>query len=106
MLGKHMKEANCNTNDKLLEDKDFKIHILENQLEHKNNEMRDFKKDVLDILKRITNIGEANSCGNSQVAIKKMKEISEENYKRIAIDLYNLDLENEIELPTTGKSSK
>ena len=38
-----------------------------------------------------------------------MKEIAEETYKWIAVDLYDLDLpsqENEIELQTTGKSSK
>ncbi len=66
-----MRDDNTNLNEKLQNDKDFKIELL-----------------------------------NSQ---RKMKEIAEESYRRIAVDLYDLDIpsqENEIELQTTGKSSK
>lgn len=109
MAGKHKKDREPNANEKLLEDKNFQIHILEKQLEHKNNEIKDFKQQALSTLKRIVDIGEANDCNNSKIAIRTMKEIAEDSYKRIAVDLYGLNLpsqKNEIELPTTGKSSK
>lgn len=100
-----MKHDNICLNEKLQKDKDFKIELLNSQLQHKDNEIKDFKQQVLSTLKRIVDIGEANDCNNSKIAVRKMKEIAEESYRRIAIDLYNLNLENEIELPTTGKSS-
>lgn len=104
-----MKDDNTSLSEKLQDDKSFKIELLNSQLEHKNNEIKDFKQQILSTLKRIVDIGEANNYSNSKIAVRKMKEIAEESYKRIAVDLYGLDLpsqENEIELQTTGKSSK
>ncbi|MCI8654416.1 MAG: hypothetical protein HFJ48_00855 [Clostridia bacterium] len=109
MPQKHMKTSDSDMSEKLLQDKDFKIDLLESQLQHKNNEIKDLKQDMLDILKRIIHIGEANHYNNSQNAVRKMKEIAEENYKRIAVNLYDLDLSNvnkKIELPTTDESNK
>ena len=109
MNAKHMKETEDNISANLVRDKDFKIDLLNSQLEHKNNEIKDLKQDMLDILKRIIHIGEANHYNNSQNAVRKMKEIAEENYKRIAVNLYDLDLSNvnkKIELPTTDESNK
>lgn len=104
-----MRDDNTNLNEKLQNDKDFKIELLNSQLDHKNNEIKDFKQQILSTLKRIVDIGEANNYNDSKIAIRKMKEIAEESYRRIAVDLYDLDIpsqENEIELQTTGKSSK
>lgn len=109
MTGKHMKDSNNGLTERLQDDKDFKIELLNSQLEHKNNEIKDFKQQILSTLKRIVDIGEANNYNDSKIAIRRMKEIAKESYKRIAVDLYDLDLpsqENEKELQTTGKSSK
>ena len=109
MEGKHMRDNTTNLNERLQSDKDFKIELLNSQLQHKNNEIKDFKQQILSTLKRIVDIGEANNYNNSKIAVRRMKEIAEETYRRIAVDLYDLDLpsqENEIELQTTGKSSK
>lgn len=104
-----MRDNATNLNERLQSDKDFKIELLNSQLQHKNNEVKDFKQQMLSTLKRIVDIGEANNYNNSKIAVRRMKEIAEETYRRIAVDLYDLDLpsqENEIELQTTGKSSK
>lgn len=109
MAGKHMQDNNTCLNERLQDAKDFKIELLNSQLDHKNNEIKDFKQQILNILKRIVDIGEANNYNDSKIAIRRMKEIAEEAYKLIAVDLYDLDLpsqKNEIELQTTGKSSK
>jgi len=109
MPGKHMKVRNNSISKQLLSDKNFKINMLELQIKHKDNEIKDCKQQVLEILKQIIDIGEANNYSNSKVAVRKMKEVAEDNYKRIAVELYDLDLpdqKNKIELPTTGKSSK
>ena len=92
MPQKHMKTSDSDMSEKLLQDKDFKIDLLESQLQHKNNEIKDLKQDMLDILKRIIHIGEANHYNNSQNAVRKMKEIASEHYKRLAVDLYGLDV--------------
>lgn len=104
-----MRDNTINLNERLQSDKDFKIELLNSQLQHKENEIKDFKQQILSTLKRIVDIGEANNYNNSKIAVRRMKEIAEETYRRIAVDLYDLDLpsqENEIELQTTGKSSK
>ena len=73
MPQKHMKTSDSDMSEKLLQDKDFKIDLLESQLQHKNNEIKDLKQDMLDILKRIIHIGEANHYNNSQNSVRKMK---------------------------------
>lgn len=43
MSAKHMKETEDNISANLVRDKDFKIDLLNSQLEHKNNEIKDLK---------------------------------------------------------------
>lgn len=46
-----MKDDSTNLNEKLQNDKDFKIELLNSQLDHKNNEIKDFKQQILSTLK-------------------------------------------------------
>lgn len=106
MSAKHMKETEDNISANLVRDKDFKIDLLNSQLEHKNNEIKDLKQDMLDTLKRIIDIGEANHYNNSQLATRKMKEIASEHYKRLAVDLYGLDVLAQNNRTTKYRQSK
>ena len=40
MEGKHMRDNTTNLNERLQSDKDFKIELLNSQLQHKNNEIK------------------------------------------------------------------
>lgn len=95
MKGKHTEEA-------------VKIKQLEETIRLKEQEIRDIKFSVADVLARIRTLNESNSYGDPSVKRRKISELCVDTRYELLID--ELDTEYKktkiIKLPTTNQSNR
>lgn len=95
MKGKHTEEA-------------VKIKQLEETVRLKEQEIRDIKFSVADVLARIRILNESNSYGDPSVKRRKISELCVDTRYELLID--ELDTEYKkakiIKLPTTNQSNR
>jgi len=93
MIGKHTKEG-------------LKIKDLEETIERKDNEIKDVKLSVADVLEEIRKINESNDCSNENAKRRKISELCRDTIYQLRIDEFIDKKDKIIELPTNDQVSK
>lgn len=86
------------------------IKQLEETIRLKDQEIRDVKCSVADVLLQIRNLNEGNDCGDPSVKKRKISELCTETRYQLLVDeidtLYKKEKAKIIKLPTTDQSHR
>ena len=85
------------------------IKKLEERVKAQEQEILDIKRECAEQFKKIYEMSTSNTLGNEHVKIKRMAEISKDNFNILLDDLmdYTTDEKGKIiELPNTDQSTK